>query len=72
MLTKKGLEKQQAEGKCVTLCQATKQVSMLGPLLSRTKKQMVSLLVGMCKLSKLFQFWPEPLYKAIPFGVQRN
>ena len=70
MLTKKESEKQQAEGKCVAQCQATKQVSMLGPLSSRTKKQMVRLLVGMYKLSKLFQFWPEPLYKAILFGVQ--
>ena len=67
MLTKKGSEKQQTEGKCVAQCQATKQVSMLGPL---SKKQMVRLLVGMYKLSKLFQFWPEPLYKAILFGVQ--
>ena len=40
-------------------------VSMPGPLSSRTKKQMVRLLVGMWKLSKPFQFWPEPLYKAI-------
>ena len=63
----KGSEKQQAEGKCVAQCQATKPVSMLGPLL---KKQMVRLLVGMYKLSKLFQFWPEHLYKAILFGVQ--
>ena len=45
--------KQQAEGKRVAPCQNIK-LSALGPLSSRTEKQMARLLVGMYKLSKLF------------------
>ena len=49
---RKGLGKQQAESKHTTLCE--KQVSALGSLSSRMKIQMVRLLVGIYKLSKLF------------------